>query len=987
MSAEAVKDQLALARALTARTNELCAGLEEGTAALLDEVTPTTQALLQWWFAADQMAARGRLNFHAGQRQAILNTIVAHEVLAETTESWTLADLYAKVAPAELDARRHELAATKHQHPKYCMKMATGTGKTWVLQALLIWQFLNKSAAIEAGYDDPRFTRNFLIVTPGLIVYERMLDAFCGKLVDGGSGERDFNTSDLMLFADLFIPEDYREQVIQFVRNSVCAKADIARKTTGGGLIAITNWHLLAGHEDEDSEPLPEAETLDPAASEDVLVDPAQVVAGLLPLTPGKAKGNSLDVLDARYARGGALARLAELSELVVFNDEAHHIHEFKREGEATEVEWQKSLMQIAANKQRRFVQIDFSATPYNDVGSGKNRAKRYFPHIIVDFDLLTAMKNGLVKSLVLDKRREVAAIKNLSFTCDRDEAGRPTLSEGQRVMLRAGLTKLRSLERGFAHLDPNRRPKMLVVCEDTAVTPLIAAFLTMSEQLEEDDVLTIDSGKKTELGEKQWSQVRERLFNVDRHAQPRVIVSVLMLREGFDVNNICVIVPLRSSQAQILLEQTIGRGLRLMWRDAEYDDIKRENRERIATGQEPTSLIDVLSIVEHPAFSAFYDELIKGGVASEDREGPEAPGDMITVGLRPDFANFDFEIPLLITEADEARDFVNLDVANLPMFVGKGAAELKELVGKGDVFVSYDPEAGTWFGAYRVEGAQMQAAGYNEYLQQLVRRIDAALSKPSSKAAKGKPKPYLQLHAAMLSGWIEQYIWDQLFGVTFNPLHDENWRLLLLDEVVDHVTRVFTEAILAAETTHVQGQTEVFHRALSEVPKIVVREACSIEVSKCIYTRLGWSSASGGLERDFIKWAQGDSQVLAFCKLSETRHTFLHMRYMKSDGMPAFYSPDFLVRTRSAIYVVETKAPRDMNHPDVQRKLKAAAAWCERINDLPGSERGELQWFYVLLSQARFYSWTEGNGQLGDLLDRERTQASTALAQQPRLL
>ena len=60
----------------------------------------------------------------------------------------------------------------------------------------------------------------------------------------------------------------------------------------------------------------------------------------------------------------------------------------------------------------------------------------------------------------------------------------------------------------------------------------------------------------------------------MDRHEKPRVIVSVLMLREGFDVNNICVIVPLRSSQAQILLEQTIGRGLRLMWRDAEYNDL-----------------------------------------------------------------------------------------------------------------------------------------------------------------------------------------------------------------------------------------------------------------------------------------------------------------------------------------------------------------------------------------------------------------------------
>ena len=74
----------------------------------------------------------------------------------------------------------------------------------------------------------------------------------------------------------------------------------------------------------------------------------------------------------------------------------------------------------------------------------------------------------------------------------------------------------------------------------------------------------------------------------MDRHAQPRVIVSVLMLREGFDVNNICVIVPLRSSQAQILLEQTIGRGLRLMWREPEYADIKRENRERINRGEEP---------------------------------------------------------------------------------------------------------------------------------------------------------------------------------------------------------------------------------------------------------------------------------------------------------------------------------------------------------------------------------------------------------------
>ena len=91
----------------------------------------------------------------------------------------------------------------------------------------------------------------------------------------------------------------------------------------------------------------------------------------------------------------------------------------------------------------------------------------------------------------------------------------------------------------------------------------------------------------------------------MDRHQAPRVIVSVLMLREGFDVNNICVIVPLRASAAGILLEQTIGRGLRLMWRGHEYDDIKRENRALIRNGKTPASMIDILSIVEHPAFQA----------------------------------------------------------------------------------------------------------------------------------------------------------------------------------------------------------------------------------------------------------------------------------------------------------------------------------------------------------------------------------------------
>jgi type III restriction enzyme len=989
-AAHKADDQLALAAGLTAKTKQLCLGLESGAADILELVTPTTADLLAWWFSEDMVMARSGLNFHAGQKQAILNAIVAHEVLGAGLERWTLLDLYRAAAPAALltGTRLNEVSADKHGHPKYCLKMATGTGKTWVLQALLIWQLLNKTAALAEGTDDARFTRQFMVVAPGLIVYERLLDAFCGKLVAGGNGSRDFASSDMVKFADLFIPEAQRQTVFAFVRGNVCNKNEIGLKATGNGMIAITNWHLLAeGGEDASlAEDIEDVETLG------VPLGPHEVVAQVLPLMPGRATGNSLDVLDRRYARGNVLEYLAQLPELMVFNDEAHHIHEFKREGETTEVEWQKSLSRIAQTKGRRFVQMDFSATPYNDVGTGINKRKVFFPHIITNFDLNSAMHAGLVKSLVLDRRKEIGALP-LEFRAERDESGNPALSEGQRVMLRAGLTKLRKLEKDFAAIDPYRHPKMLVVCEDTTVSPLVAAFLCEQEGLGENEVMTIDSGKKAELGEKDWVPVRERLFSVDSHATPRVIVSVLMLREGFDVNNICVIVPLHSSQAQILLEQTIGRGLRLMWRDDEFSDMKRENRELIKAGKEPGSLLDVLSIVEHPAFQSFYDALIKEGLAgTSGDDGGDAPatGDMIAANLREEFSAFDFGIPFILQEADELRDHNVIDIATLPAFTAMSAAQLKDMLGKGDSFISQDLQSATLFGDFRVNGAVMNVSGYNEYLSRLTRRISQALSEPlpgGNRVATHLAKPYLQVNTAELTGWIDDYIWTQVFANTFNPLEDENWRLLLLQPVVDHITKVFAVGLLQAEERHGMGQTEVRLRYLSEVPKLMVRESASVEVSKCIYTRLGWPSRNGGLENAFIHWAQADTQVKAFCKISENRHTFVRLRYVKEDGLPAFYSPDFLVRTKDAVYLVETKGQEQTIHPNVQRKLKAAIAWCERINDLTQEQRGGPPWHYVLLGEAAVKDWQSKGSRLAELLEYARLRPVAHASLQSSLL
>jgi type III restriction enzyme len=262
---------------------------------LLEQVTPVTAELLRYWFEADYCDLR-ELNFHEGQREAILNIVYAQEVLAPRR----LQDLYEKVAPDALleGGMLGEVTRAHHNHPMYAAKMATGTGKTWVLNALLVWQYLNKLATPE----DERFTSNFLLVAPGLIVYDRLLDSFLGKERDG---ERHFKTSDIFSHQELFVPENYREAVFGFLQSSVVTKTDIGRKVTGSGMVAITNWHLLAGVEDPDFIPDTEAPGTD--------VDSEEAVRSFFPVTPGTTSGNALEALDRAYLRGGPLESLKDL--------------------------------------------------------------------------------------------------------------------------------------------------------------------------------------------------------------------------------------------------------------------------------------------------------------------------------------------------------------------------------------------------------------------------------------------------------------------------------------------------------------------------------------------------------------------------------------------------------------------------------------------------------------------------------------------------
>lgn len=929
---------------------------------LFEQVTPTTRDLIKFWFCEPHTETRN-INFHEGQRQSILNTIYLHEVLKVEN----VLDIYNRVAEDLLPfVNMVDLKKEKYSYPKYAIKMATGTGKTWVMHALMIWQLLN--AKHEEQYSS-RYTKNFLIVAPGIIVYDRLLDAFKGKIKEG-TQERDERKNDYYSNEDLFLPPAYKEEIISFIQNNTVTKDEIGKKITGEGLIAITNWHLFMSRDEE----------VDAEELEEELSNGRSVIRDLLPARPGLSAGNSLEQLDRQYLRGNELDYLAELPNLLVINDEAHHIHENKVNGEIEEVEWQEGLNFIAKNKLDKFMQVDFSATPYDNVGSGKNATKVFFPYIITDFDLKTAILKGYVKTILIDKRQEITDLQGLDFKAIRDGRKVVSLSEGQRLMLRAGLKKLKILEEEFVKIDEAKHPKMLVICEDTSVTEPVEEFL-IREGLNGNDVLRVDSNRQGEIGEKEWKVLKEKLFNVDKYSSPKIIVSVLMLREGFDVNNICVIVPLRASTAPILLEQTIGRGLRQMWRGKEYEEQKIENRIRVFQQKKsPLSYIDMLSIVEHPAFMSFYDELLSAGVAGiEDKDltNKNAIGDIIKVELKENYKEYDLFWPIVIKDVEEDIKPIELDINNLNIFDAFTLEQLQRaIITQGEVFISKEITVGTQFGKYEVNANLFNAQTYNEYLQKILKTITNRIDKNGRTS---REFPMLQINEVEIVGLIDKYIRRRLFDREFNPFENNNWKILLVQNgvVTQHIIREMGKAIFEMQNNVEVSEAIIEKRFFSEVNALRIREDYSLDVAKTIFDKLGYPSNKGKLEKSFIEFLDLDADVESFIKINETQHRFSSIFYIRQDGLLSNYSPDFLVKTNQKYYIIETKGDDKIHESNVKQKQLATIEWCKKINSLKPEYRDNREWEYILLAENDFYIRKDNGATLIDICKLSKVSES----------
>ena len=129
-------------------------------------ITQTTLELFHYWFDRDEETTE---RFHSCQRRAIETIVYCHEIL----QAQTVGNLFERVAPEALFQHlplKQEVESISF--PKYAVKMATGSGKTWVLAALLVWQYFNRMNNERPG----SYSYRFVVVTPGHEVLNRLLD-------------------------------------------------------------------------------------------------------------------------------------------------------------------------------------------------------------------------------------------------------------------------------------------------------------------------------------------------------------------------------------------------------------------------------------------------------------------------------------------------------------------------------------------------------------------------------------------------------------------------------------------------------------------------------------------------------------------------------------------------------------------------------------------------------------------------------------------
>ena len=221
--------------------------------------------------------------------------------------------------------------------------------------------------------------------------------------------------------------------------------------------------------------------------------------------------------------------------------------------------------------------------------------------------------------------------------------------------------------------------------------------------------------------------------------------------------------------------------------------------------------------------------------------------------------------------------------------------------------------------------------------------------------ATRGKTS-ILSAKQAQIAEIIDTYVSERCFGEHIDFSHPENYPILNYQPVFDHIVETISMAIIKLIDGYKFEVKKGVWGKLSDVPRIMVRESKSVETDKSIYPRIGYQTIGGGFERDFMVNVLNPSvEVLSYAKL-DRRHR-LKIAYRDHTGILRNYEVDFLVKTADKLYLVETKADKDIDSQNVAVKTLAAVSWCEQASMVspPDGYNQSQMWEYLLLSEGLF--------------------------------
>jgi type III restriction enzyme len=411
------------------------------------------------------------------------------------------------------------------------------------------------------------------------------------------------------------------------------------------------------------------------------------------------------------------------------------------------------------------------------------------------------------------------------------------------------------------------------------------------------------------------------------------------------------------------------------MWREEEYQDIKAESRRALLElRREPTSYLDLLTIIEHPAFVQFYDDLLAEGLAGETESDPEGGGgvlgDLVTVGLKEHYREYDLFWPVIIQEAEEMLAGEPINLYGLRPFTDFTLEDLDKFLAKdGEAFYSEEMTVKTRFGDYTVSAALFSSQSYNEYLQKIMLTVTTRQARVGRRSIR---MPMLQVAERQIIAIADEYIRTRLFGQPFNPFEASRWKILLAKNghVTNHIVKELTKCIHELQSVSSVSEPMVEKIWFSEVPELKMREKYALNIVKTIYEKLAYPSNKGLFEKAFMEFADSDGEVESLLKVGEHQHSFAAISYIRSDGLLSLYHPDFIVKTAQKLYIIETKGSDKVRDENVKQKQLSTVEWCAKMNRLPESARMFRSWEYVLLSESHFYGYSQNGASLIEICE-----------------